>query len=265
MPRPPSWSASAAPRRSSAAELRARILPAATLAPEEKIVFDWRELDERARRMARAGSAHRLHQRRVRSPASRPHQGAGAGARGLRPAGGRAQQRRLGARLKGKDRPIQNEQARAEVLAGARSRRSRRRVRAGHAARTDPARAADRAGQGRRLPAATRWSAARWSRRRAARWCWSISCRASARRASCERSRGAQAALTLEIRSWPCIRRSRKKSSSSASSSARRDDRLFRRGRRQRSDRAARRPGISSRPAGPACWSSRSPISPRSW
>ena len=27
----------------------------------------------------------------------------------------------------------------------------------------------------------------------------------------------------------------------------------------------ARRPGISSRPAGPACWSSRSPISPRSW
>ncbi len=31
----------------SAAELRARILPAATLAAEEKIVFDWRELDAR--------------------------------------------------------------------------------------------------------------------------------------------------------------------------------------------------------------------------
>jgi D-beta-D-heptose 7-phosphate kinase/D-beta-D-heptose 1-phosphate adenosyltransferase len=30
----------------SVAELRSRILPAATLAPEEKIVFDWRELDE---------------------------------------------------------------------------------------------------------------------------------------------------------------------------------------------------------------------------
>jgi len=30
----------------SAAELRARILPAAALAPEEKIIFDWRELDE---------------------------------------------------------------------------------------------------------------------------------------------------------------------------------------------------------------------------
>ena len=27
----------------------------------------------------------------------------------------------------------------------------------------------------------------------------------------------------------------------------------------------ARRPGTSNRPAGPACWSSRSPISPRSW
>src|SRR4029077_10169751 len=31
----------------SAAELRARILPPATLAPAEKIVFDWSELDER--------------------------------------------------------------------------------------------------------------------------------------------------------------------------------------------------------------------------
>ena len=31
----------------SAAELRARILPSATLAPEEKIVFDWHELDDK--------------------------------------------------------------------------------------------------------------------------------------------------------------------------------------------------------------------------
>src|SRR5262245_66696836 len=30
----------------SAAELRSRILPAATLAPEEKIVFDWNVLDD---------------------------------------------------------------------------------------------------------------------------------------------------------------------------------------------------------------------------
>ena len=65
----------------SAAELRARILPAATLAAEEKIVFDWRELDARLDAMARAGPSHRLHQRRVRSSASRPHQGAGAVAR----------------------------------------------------------------------------------------------------------------------------------------------------------------------------------------
>ena len=50
-----------------------------------------------ARRMARAGSAHRLHQWLFRPPASRPYPGAGAGARGLRPAGGRPQQRRLGA------------------------------------------------------------------------------------------------------------------------------------------------------------------------
>ena len=31
----------------SAAELRSRLLPAASLAPEEKIVFDWSVLDER--------------------------------------------------------------------------------------------------------------------------------------------------------------------------------------------------------------------------
>src|SRR5262249_57946036 len=31
----------------AAAELRSRILPAASLAPEEKIVFDWSVLDER--------------------------------------------------------------------------------------------------------------------------------------------------------------------------------------------------------------------------
>ena len=46
-------------------------------------------------------------------------------------------------RLKGKDRPIQGEHARAEVLAGARSGRSGGGVRAGHAARTDPAGAAE--------------------------------------------------------------------------------------------------------------------------
>jgi D-beta-D-heptose 7-phosphate kinase/D-beta-D-heptose 1-phosphate adenosyltransferase len=39
----------------SAAELRARILPAASLAPEEKIVFDWSVLDERLAQWRRAG------------------------------------------------------------------------------------------------------------------------------------------------------------------------------------------------------------------
>ena len=39
----------------SAAELRARILPAASLAPEEKIVFDWSVLDERLAEWRRQG------------------------------------------------------------------------------------------------------------------------------------------------------------------------------------------------------------------
>src|SRR4029077_7685793 len=39
----------------SAAELRARILPAASRAPEEKIVFDWLVLDERLAEWRRQG------------------------------------------------------------------------------------------------------------------------------------------------------------------------------------------------------------------
>ena len=39
----------------SAAELRQRILPAASLAPEEKIVFDWSVLDERLAEWRRQG------------------------------------------------------------------------------------------------------------------------------------------------------------------------------------------------------------------
>jgi D-beta-D-heptose 7-phosphate kinase / D-beta-D-heptose 1-phosphate adenosyltransferase len=39
----------------SAAELRHRILPAASLAPEEKIVFDWAVLDERLAEWRRSG------------------------------------------------------------------------------------------------------------------------------------------------------------------------------------------------------------------
>ena len=54
----------------SLAELRRRILPAASLAPEEKIVFDWSVLDERLAEWRRHGLAHRLHQRLLRSAAS---------------------------------------------------------------------------------------------------------------------------------------------------------------------------------------------------
>ncbi len=67
-------------------ELRHRILPAATLAAEEKILFDWSELDDASRRLAQAGPAHRLHQWLLRYSASRPRAHAGAGARRLRSA-----------------------------------------------------------------------------------------------------------------------------------------------------------------------------------
>jgi D-beta-D-heptose 7-phosphate kinase/D-beta-D-heptose 1-phosphate adenosyltransferase len=101
----------------SAAELRARILPAAALAPEEKIIFDWRELDEplsqwRAQHL-RIGFTNGvfdiLHPGHIRVLAE-----------------ARAACDRLVVginsdvsvrRLKGDGRPVQNEHARAEVLA----------------------------------------------------------------------------------------------------------------------------------------------------
>jgi D-beta-D-heptose 7-phosphate kinase/D-beta-D-heptose 1-phosphate adenosyltransferase len=101
----------------SAAELRARILPAATLAPEEKIVFDWKVLEERLagwraedRRIGFTNGVfdllHPGHVKllaRARAACDRLVVGLNSDA-SVR-------------RLKGKDRPIQNEQARAEVLA----------------------------------------------------------------------------------------------------------------------------------------------------
>ena len=101
----------------SAAELRSRILPSATLAPEEKIVFDWREL-ERPLAAWRAqglrigftnGVFDLLHPGHVkvlaqsRSLCDRLVVGLNSDASVKR--------------LKGKDRPIQPEHARAEVLA----------------------------------------------------------------------------------------------------------------------------------------------------
>ena len=136
-----------------AAELRARILPAASLAPEDKIVFDWSDARRAARRMARAGPAHRLHQRLLRPAASRPYQAAGAGARRLRPPGGRAQQRCIGAR----GSRAQDGRSRTSMPAPRCWPRSKRSISSWCSSRTrrsnSSARAPEGAGQGRRLPA----------------------------------------------------------------------------------------------------------------
>ena len=102
----------------SIAELRAQILPAATLAPEEKIVLDWRKLDaclagwraDDLRIGFTNGVFDLLHPGHIKV---------------LAQARGNCDRLVVGLnsdasvkRLKGKDRPIQSEQARAEVLAG---------------------------------------------------------------------------------------------------------------------------------------------------
>src|SRR5262247_763750 len=101
----------------SAAELRSRILPAASLAPEEKIVYDWRVLDERLAEWRRQGLRigftngcfDLLHPGHVRL---------------LTEARGSCDQLIVGlnsdasvSRLKGEGRPVQAQEARAEVLA----------------------------------------------------------------------------------------------------------------------------------------------------
>ncbi len=102
----------------TAAELRARILPAAALAPEEKIVFDWSaiepRLDEWRANDLRIGFTNGvfdlLHPGHIKILAQ-------ARARCDRLVVGLNSDASV-RRLKGKDRPIQNERARAEVLAG---------------------------------------------------------------------------------------------------------------------------------------------------
>ena len=137
----------------SVAELRSRILPAATLAPEEKIVFDWALLDEHLAEWRRQGLRvgftngcfDLLHPGHVKLLA-----------------GARAACDRLVVglngdasvtRLKGEGRPVQQVHGARRGAGRARSGRSRRRVRRGHAGKTDRARQADGAGQGRRLHA----------------------------------------------------------------------------------------------------------------
>jgi D-beta-D-heptose 7-phosphate kinase/D-beta-D-heptose 1-phosphate adenosyltransferase len=101
----------------TAAELRARILPSASLAPEEKIVFDWTVLDERIAewrgRDLRIGFTNGcfdlLHPGHVKLlTAARA-----ACDRLVVGLNGDASVRRL----KGEGRPVQDEQSRAEVLA----------------------------------------------------------------------------------------------------------------------------------------------------
>jgi D-beta-D-heptose 7-phosphate kinase/D-beta-D-heptose 1-phosphate adenosyltransferase len=102
----------------SIAELRARILPAASLAPEEKIVSDWRALDARLA----AWRADDLRIGFTNGVFDLLHPGH---IKVLAQARGNCDRLVVGLnsdasvkRLKGKDRPIQSERARAEVLAG---------------------------------------------------------------------------------------------------------------------------------------------------
>jgi D-beta-D-heptose 7-phosphate kinase/D-beta-D-heptose 1-phosphate adenosyltransferase len=102
----------------SAAELRARILPSATLAPEEKIVFDWHDLDARLvewraqdlRIGFTNGVFDLLHPGHIKVLAQ-------ARAACDRLVVGLNNDKSV-RRLKGPTRPIQDERARAEVLAG---------------------------------------------------------------------------------------------------------------------------------------------------
>jgi D-beta-D-heptose 7-phosphate kinase/D-beta-D-heptose 1-phosphate adenosyltransferase len=101
----------------SIAELRQRILPAATLAPEEKIVFDWKELDERFKEWRAQdqrigftnGCFDILHPGHIKVLA----QARAACDRLVVGLNSDASVKRL----KGAGRPVQNENARAEVLA----------------------------------------------------------------------------------------------------------------------------------------------------
>jgi D-beta-D-heptose 7-phosphate kinase/D-beta-D-heptose 1-phosphate adenosyltransferase len=102
----------------SVAELRARILPSASLAPEEKIIFDWRELDARLAQWRSQGLRigftngvfDLLHPGHIKVLA----QARAACDRLVVGLNSDTSVRRL----KGETRPIQNENARAEVLAG---------------------------------------------------------------------------------------------------------------------------------------------------
>jgi D-beta-D-heptose 7-phosphate kinase/D-beta-D-heptose 1-phosphate adenosyltransferase len=101
----------------SAAELRARLLPAASLAPEEKVLFDWGSLDERLMEWRRAGLRigftngcfDLLHPGHIKL-LTQAHAACDRLIVGLNSDASVK-------RLKGKGRPMQDVHARAEVLA----------------------------------------------------------------------------------------------------------------------------------------------------
>ena len=118
MPRPPSWSARAAPPPSRPPSCARASCPRRRLPPEEKIVFDWRELDARLAEWRAQdlrigftnGVFDLLHPGHIKVLA----QARAACDRLVVGLNSDASVKRL----KGKDRPIQPEHARAEVLAG---------------------------------------------------------------------------------------------------------------------------------------------------
>src|SRR2546423_665993 len=97
--------------------------------------------------------AHRLHQWLLRPFTSRAHPADGGSALGLRPLGGGPQQRWLGFAPQRQGAAHSRRHLARRCARSARSGRSGRGVRGGHAARTDPAGAPGRAGEGRRLRA----------------------------------------------------------------------------------------------------------------
>ena len=163
----------------TAAELRARILPAAALANEEKIVFDPALVGERLDEWRRAdlrigftnGCFDLLHPGHIRVLA----EARAACDRLVVGLNSDASVRRL----KGEGRPIQSEHARAEVLAALEAvdlvvvfEEDTPLELIGACARACWSRAP--------IIATRRWWGARWSRRRAGGWCSSISCPAPA-------------------------------------------------------------------------------------
>ena len=135
----------------TSAELRRKILPHAFLAAEEKIIaVRWRPRRASAG-LAQAGSADRFHQWLFRHSASRSRQGPDRGARRLRPADRRTEQRCVGEAAERRGASGSGRARARGSAGGAGGGRSRRDLRGRHADQIDRADQAERAGEGRRL------------------------------------------------------------------------------------------------------------------